>query len=69
MMASSRGRIWRWIAQWFLKSGRPLQGRFAGFLVRRAQLSAERMHARVRQELLQSEEQLESTLAFSGRIE
>ena len=69
LMASSRGRVSRWIAQWLLKSGRPLQGRLAGFLVRRAQVSAERMHARVRRELFQSEDQLESTLAFSGRVE
>ena len=69
LLATSRGRLSRWAAQWLLKSGRPLQGRLAQFLVRRAQVSAERMHARVRQELLQSEDQLESTLAFSGRVE
>ena len=69
LMASSRGRVSRWIAQWLLKSGRPLQGRIARFLVRRAQRSAERRHARARRELLQSEDQLESTLAFSGRVE
>ncbi len=69
LMATSRGRLSRWAAQLLLTSGRPLQGRLARFLVRRAQLSAERMQARVRRELLQSEDQLESTLAFSGRVE
>ena len=69
LMASSRGRVSRWTAQLLLKSGQPLQGWLARFLVRRAQVSAERLHARVRRELLQSEEQLESTLAFSGRVE
>jgi preprotein translocase subunit SecA len=69
LMSTTRGRVSRWAAQLLLKSGRPLQGRLARFLVRRSQVSAERMHARVRQELLQSEDQLESTLAFSGRVE
>ena len=69
LMSSSHGRVSRGIARWLLKSGRPLQGRLARFFVRRAQMSAERMHARVRRELLQSEDQLESTLAFSGRVE
>ena len=69
LMSTSHGKVSRWVAQWLLKSGRPLQGRLGRFLVRRAQVSAERMHARVRRELLQSEDQLESTLAFSGRVE
>ena len=69
LMSSSRGRVSRGVARWLLKSDRPLQGRLARFFVRRAQRSAERMHARVRRELLQNEDQLESTLAFSGRVE
>lgn len=69
LMVTPRGRISRWAARLLLSSGRPLQGRLARFIVRRAQVSAERMHARIRRELLQSEDQLESTLAFSGRVE
>ncbi len=69
LMVSSHGRIARFMAQAALQSGRPLTGAVAKFVVRRAQVSAERRHARIRKELLQSEDQLESTLAFSGRIE
>lgn len=69
LLATARGKVLRWAAQLLLKSGKPLEGWAARFLVRRAQLSAERMHARVRRELLQHEDHLESTLAFSGRVE
>jgi len=69
LMVTSRGRISRWAARMLLSSERPLQGWLARFIVRRAQVSAERMHARIRRELLASEDQLESTLAFSGRVE
>lgn len=69
LMVASGGRMSRSIALILLKAGRPIQGAVAGFLVRRAQVSAERMHARVRKELLRSEDQLESALAFSGRVE
>jgi preprotein translocase subunit SecA len=69
LMVTSRERISRWAARMLLSSERPLQGWLARFIVRRAQVSAERMHARIRRELLASEDQLESTLAFSGRVE
>jgi len=65
----TRGGLSRWMVRIMLKSGCSLQGRLAKVLVRRAQLSAERMHARVRRELLKSEEQMASALAFSGRME
>lgn len=68
-LMATRGGLSRWMMQIMLRSGCSLQGKVARFLVRRAQLSAERMHARVRRELLKSEEQLESALAFSGRME
>ncbi len=69
LVVTSRGRVLRWIVRLLAGDGRPLQGRMARFMVRRAQISAERMHARMRRELLQSEDRLESTLAFSGRVE
>jgi len=68
-LMSNGGGLWRWMTSALLRSGSPLQGKLASFLMRRAQVSAERLHARVRRELLQSEEQLQSTLAFSGRLE
>jgi preprotein translocase subunit SecA len=69
LLATSRWKVSRWAARVLLRSGRPVQGRLARVLVRMAQVSAERMHARVRRELLQHEDQLESSLAFSGRVE
>lgn len=69
LLVASQGMVLRWVTRMLLKSGKPLKGWLAGFLVRRAQRSAECLHARVRRELLQHEDQLESTLAFSGRME
>jgi preprotein translocase subunit SecA len=43
--------------------------RFEAWAVRRAQKRAERLHARIRHQLLRSEEQSESSLAFSGSVE
>ncbi len=69
LLTTSHGTVARWVARLLLKSGQPLEGWLASLLVRLAQRSAERLHARVRRELLQHEDQLESTLAFSGRVE
>lgn len=69
LLATSHGNVTRWAARFLLTSGKPLEGWLARFLVGRAQLSAERLHARVRRDLLQHEDQLESALAFSGRVE
>ena len=68
-LMATRGVLSRWIIQALLKSRGSLKGRVASYFARRAQVSAERMHARIRRELLQSEEQLGSSLAFSGRME
>jgi preprotein translocase subunit SecA len=68
-LMSTRGGLWRWITRVLLKWECPLRGILARFLVRRAQVSAERLHARVRREMLQREEHLQSALAFSGRME
>jgi preprotein translocase subunit SecA len=68
-LIATRGGVWRWMMKVLLKLRDPLKGPVASFLVRRAQLSAERTHARIRRELLRSEEQLVSSLAFSGRME
>ena len=69
LLATPHGIVARWVARLLLTSGKPLEGWPARLLARRAQQSAERLHARVRRELLQHEDQLESTLAFSGRVE
>lgn len=69
LLTASHSKIGRWVARLLVKSGKPLEGWLARVLARGAQRSAERMHARVRRELLQHEDQLESTLAFSGRME
>jgi preprotein translocase subunit SecA len=39
------------------------------FILRRAQRRAERLHARIRRDLLTMDEHLETALAFSGRLE
>ncbi|MGE0642380.1 MAG: preprotein translocase subunit SecA [Nitrospira sp.] len=69
LLVTSQGKFIRWLATVLLQSSTPLEGWPAQVLVRRAQRSAERVHARVRRELLKHEDHLESTLAFSGRVE
>ncbi len=62
-------RFWRWVAGRIAASDRPVMARAGAWVVERAQRAAERLHARVRRDLLKTEEQLESALAFSGRLE
>jgi preprotein translocase subunit SecA len=69
LMTTSRKLLWRWVARVLVRPGNPLQGKLAAFLVRQAQLSAESLHGRIRRDLLQHEDQLETSLAFSGRLE
>ncbi|HEX5646958.1 MAG TPA: prepilin peptidase, partial [Nitrospira sp.] len=69
LLTAAHGQAVRWVARLLLTSGNPLEGWAATFLVGLAQRSVERMHARVRRDLLHHEDQLESTLAFSGRVE
>ena len=69
LMVTSRRLLWRWLADACVRKGKPLHGKFAGLLVRQAQLSAEALHVRIRKDLLQHEDQLETSLAFSGRME
>jgi preprotein translocase subunit SecA len=69
LLATSRRWLWRGITQALVRRGKPLQGTLAAFLVRQAQRSAESLHARIRRDLLQHEDQLETSLAFSGRLE
>jgi preprotein translocase subunit SecA len=69
LMTTSRHLLWRWMATALVRGGKPLEGKLAVFLVRQAQLSAESLHARIRRDLLQHEDQLDTSLAFSGRLE
>jgi preprotein translocase subunit SecA len=65
----SFGGPWRRLAGW-AAGGRGLVPRWLGTrVVRRAQRRAERLHARMRRDLMKADEQLESRLAFSGRLE
>jgi preprotein translocase subunit SecA len=69
LVSVAGSRLWRWVAGRLSMSDRPIVARVGAWVVGRAQQAAERLHARVRRDLLKSEEQLESALAFSGRLE
>jgi preprotein translocase subunit SecA len=69
LLTTSRRLLWRWMARALVRQGKPLEGKLAAFLVRQAQLSAESLHVRIRRDLLEHEDQLETSLAFSGRLE
>lgn len=60
----------RWYWRWLLGSVHGFSHRWDQrvfqFIVRQAQCSAERLHARIRRDVLKTDEQLETTLAFSG---
>jgi preprotein translocase subunit SecA len=63
------GGLWRRFALAMARPGHPVP-RWTGTRdVRRAQQGAERLHSRMRRDLLKMDEQLESALAFSGRRE
>ena len=69
LMTTSRCLWARWMAQALVRQGQPLRGALARVLVRQAQRSAEALHARIRRDLLHHEDHLETSLAFSGRLE
>jgi len=61
-----------WIKKWVTgpwRTNRTLQTCAGPFLFSLAQSTVERKHARARQDLFQRDDQLESTLAFSGKSE
>jgi preprotein translocase subunit SecA len=63
------GRVWRWVGRLTARPGQTVAPRIGKLLFRRAQRSAERLHSRMRRDLLKMDEHLESALAFSGRPE
>jgi preprotein translocase subunit SecA len=63
-------KAFQWLASTVLRRPGSLIGRWVGkILFRRAQRKAERLHARMRHDLLKMDEQLGDALAFSGRPE
>jgi len=64
------GSALRWTAAVLLRfPGGPVGRLFGKFLFRRAQRKAERLHGRMRHDLLKMDEQISDSLAFSGRSE
>jgi preprotein translocase subunit SecA len=62
------GGLWRRLGGWCLR--RALVPSWVGpVLVRHAQRRAERLHARLRRDMLRMDEQLATALAFSGQLE
>jgi preprotein translocase subunit SecA len=61
-------RLWRWLGT-FLVYYIPYTRMIGACIVCRAQRRAERLHARIRRDLLTMDEHLETALAFSGRHE
>jgi preprotein translocase subunit SecA len=62
------GARWRALALRWARRGR-VPGWLGRLAVERAQHTAQRLHARMRRDLLKADARLESTLAFSGRFE
>lgn len=65
----SNGSLTAWLARALLTSGKPLEGWPACMLLRHAQRTVERLHARMRRDLSRYEDQIGSALAFTGRVE
>jgi preprotein translocase subunit SecA len=63
------GGPWRRLARWAAARHGSVPPWLARWVFRRAQRRAERLHARMRLDLLRLDEQLETALAFSGRQE
>jgi preprotein translocase subunit SecA len=64
------GRMLRWVAATVLRRPGSVAARWTGrILFRRAQKAAERLHARMRHDLLKMDEQISESLAFTGRPE
>ena len=64
------GNVRRWLAMAALRFPGGFLGRWIGkILFRKAQRAAERLHARMRHDLLKMDEQLSDSLAFTGRPE
>jgi preprotein translocase subunit SecA len=70
LVTSYLGKLFQWTAAAVLKMPGALSGRWIGWvLLRKAQRTAERLHARARHDLLKMDEQVGESLAFSGKME
>lgn len=69
LIAVHVGNLWRWLGLATARPGYPVTSWMGGLALRRAQRAAERLHSRMRRDLLKMDEHLESALAFSGRLE
>lgn len=63
------GRFWPWLARMASRGRRPATSWMPRFVIRRAQRAAERLHSRVRRDVLKMDEHLDSALAFTGSPE
>ena len=68
-LITRHGPWWRHIARWAAGRDGGLPSWMTGRLFRSAQRGAERLHARMRADLLRMEQDLDTALAFSGRQE
>jgi preprotein translocase subunit SecA len=69
LVKSFTGRFERLLARAVSGMGQQFADPVGGFVVRRAQRAAERLHSRVRRDLLKHDAQTEATLAFAGLFE
>jgi preprotein translocase subunit SecA len=70
LVTSFGSKFLRWPAVALLRLPLPLGGQWAGrMLARQSQWTAERLHARMRRNLMKMDTQMEDALAFSGRLE
>ena len=58
-----------WMSRFLFSTNHRVAQQIGSWVTQRAQRRAKRLHARIRRDLLKSEEQAESTLAFSGPME
>jgi preprotein translocase subunit SecA len=63
------GAWWRHVVRWAAERNGRVLSRMTRWIFRRTQRGAERLHARMRADLLRLDEHVETALAFSGRQE
>ena len=62
-------RLWKKLGKTVARGGRGISGKTSALSLRMAQRASERLHLRIRRDLLKLDEHLDSALAFSGRSE
>jgi hypothetical protein len=61
--------LWRWILNYVVPQRGKLRLTVVRWFIAQTQRAAQRHHRVIRRDLQKSDEQLESTLAFSGQLE